>query len=190
MVAVRREHDFYPTPSWATKELLKRIHVRGVVLEPCVGKGDIARVLLNSPDVVAVPTNDLDRAHQADSHFDATDNRAWGFGTVIDWTVTNPPFTVAHKILPLALRHSRVGVAMLLRLTYLEPCEGRGLWLEEYPPEHLIVLPRISFTGDGDTDSVTCAWMVWSNGYVVGQRAIQIVCPVDERQGNLLEASA
>lgn len=174
---MRRPHDFYPTPSWATSELLKRIHVRGVVLEPCVGKGDIARVLLKDQGIVAVPTNDLDRAHQADSHFDATDSRSWGFGTPIDWVVTNPPFTVAHKILPLAYQHARVGVAMLLRLTYLEPCEGRAAWLAEYPPDHLIVLPRISFTGDGDTDSVTCAWMVWSKGFIVGARALQIAVP-------------
>jgi hypothetical protein len=46
-------------------------------------------------------------------------------------------------------------------MSYLEPVENRGVWLNEHPPTTLIVLPRISFTGDGKTDNVTCAWMVW-----------------------------
>jgi hypothetical protein len=50
---------------------------------------------------------------------------------------------------------------MLLRLSYLEPTEDRGAWLNSHPPTDLIVLPRISFTGNGKTDSVTCAWIVW-----------------------------
>lgn len=54
-----------------------------------------------------------------------------------------------------------VGVAMLLRLSYLEPTKDRGHWLNDHPPTQMIVLPRISFTGDGKTDSVTCAWMIW-----------------------------
>ncbi len=44
----------------------------------------------------------------------------------------------------------------------LEPCEGRGAWLAAHPPQALIVLPRMSFTGEGKTDSVTCAWVVWA----------------------------
>jgi hypothetical protein len=50
---------------------------------------------------------------------------------------------------------------MFLRLSYLEPVRNRGAWLAAHPPTGLIVLPRISFTGDGQTDTVTCAWMVW-----------------------------
>jgi hypothetical protein len=79
----------------------------------------------------------------------------------IDWIVTNPPFNVAAQIVPNAFNHAVKGIAMLLRLSYLEPVEDRGAWLNSHPPSDLIVLPRISFTGDGKTDSVTCAWMVW-----------------------------
>ena len=47
----------------------------------------------------------------------------------------------------------------------------RGAWLNEHPPTTLIVLPRISFTGNGKTDSVTCAWMVWEKNAIT-QRII------------------
>ena len=40
--------------------------------------------------------------------------------------MTNPPFKVAHLILPHAFKAARVGVAFLLRLTYAEPAKGRG----------------------------------------------------------------
>jgi hypothetical protein len=31
----------------------------------------------------------------------------------------------------------------------------------EHSLSKLIVLPRISFTGNGKTDSVTCGWFIW-----------------------------
>ena len=183
---MRRENDFYPTPEWATRELLKRLPViSGVVMEPCVGVGDMARVLVDAPGVANVLTNDVDTSRPAMSHADATDG-FWWRRQVCDWVVTNPPFCDADRIIPLAVKHAGRGVAALLRLTFLEPCEGRGAWLAEHPPTDLIVLPRISFTGDGNTDSVTCAWMVWD---VSAASTIQIVNPVDERQGSLLESA-
>ena len=182
---MRREHDFYPTPEGATRELLTRVSVTGSVLEPCIGAGDIARVLAEQALVVG---NDLDKQWPALMHEDATNKRWWNTLPYYDWIVTNPPFSKAHQILPLACEHARAGVAMLLRLTYLEPCEGRALWLSINPPHRLIVLPRISFTGDGKTDSATCAWFVWEWENL--QRGIEIVLPQDDAEQLPLEATA
>lgn len=184
---MRRENDFYPTPAGATQALLSRVQsIGGSVMEPCVGAGDIAAELEGDPRIEAVVANDLDkRWTAATTHADATDKRWWNALPMYDWVITNPPFVAAHKILPLACEHASRGVAMLLRLTFLEPCEGRALWLSVNPPHRLIVLPRISFTGDGNTDLVTCAWYVWEWGST--QRGIEIVLPaVDARQGSLL----
>ena len=182
----RRQLDAYFTPTWATQELLKRVRITGAVLEPCVGDGAIAGVL--GCYVPHVHTNDLDGNRLAGSHEDATDARWWASLPPVDWVVSNPPFGVAPKILPLALPRVRVGMAMLLRLSYLEPCEGRAGWLAENPPAQLIVLPRISFTGDGKTDSVTCAWMVWTT--VVEGGAIQVVPDPADLPGALLDGAA
>lgn len=180
----RRAHDFYPTPSWATRELLNRVDINGTVLEPCVGAGDMTRELAA---VGQLRTNDLDVTHQADSHEDATNKRWWNTLPQYDWVITNPPFNVAHKILPHACEHATKGVAMLLRLTYLEPCEGRDMWLSVNPPHRLIVLPRISFTGDGKADSVTCAWFVWE--WFNDRRGVEIVMPRQATQELFGEAA-
>ena len=43
---MRRSNDFYQTPAWATRALLARhTPITGVILEPCVGDGSIAREL-------------------------------------------------------------------------------------------------------------------------------------------------
>jgi hypothetical protein len=80
-----------------------------------------------------------------------------------DWIITNPPYNQAPAILPLAFQNCRVGMAMLLRLSYLEPCENRARWLAEHPPAKLIVFnPRPRFRADtGGSDSVTSAWFIW-----------------------------
>lgn len=160
----RRQNDFYPTPEWATKELTRRISIRGTVFECCAGDGAIARPL--ATDRSFVYTGDIDPAWSPLVCGDALERGFWNdaeniIEDGIDWIVTNPPFSVAPQIIPIAYSHASKGIAMLLRLSYLEPVENRGEWLNRHPPNMLIVLPRISFTGDGKTDNVTCAWMVW-----------------------------
>lgn len=154
---MRRKLDAYLTPEWATEELLHRVALSGDILECCAGQGDMAKVIALAR-VGEVYCNDLDPQTLWPNHWDATDPNKW---VKWDWVVTNPPFNVAPQIVPLAYEHARVGIAMLLRMSYLEPVENRGAWLNAHPPSDLIVLPRISFTGDGKTDNVTCAWMVW-----------------------------
>lgn len=159
---MRRHNDFYPTPEWATYELVKRFSVSGRIVECCSGDGAISRVLSALPDT-DVRTNDIDPKRCARRHDDATASYYWEQERQdgIDWVITNPPFSVSHLIVPQAYEWANAGIAMLLRLSWLEPCLNRLPFLEVHPPTDLIVLPRISFTGDGKTDSVTCAWMVW-----------------------------
>lgn len=168
---MRRKNDFYPTPDWATSELLKRVSIRGNVFECCVGDGAIAKAL--EGERTFLYTGDIDPQWKPMVCGDALERTFWrdaearvnaDYGDLepgIDWVVTNPPFNVAAQIVPAAFNHAHKGIAMLLRLSYLEPVEDRGAWLNQHPPTDLIVLPRISFTGNGKTDSVTCAWMVW-----------------------------
>lgn len=132
------------------------------ILEPCAGAGHIAAELPGT-----VYRNDLVGARPArrlqgrTARLDATMPEAWALFPAVDWVITNPPFSAAARILPLAYAHARQGVAFMLRLTFLEPCEDRGAWLAEHPLTGMIVLPRFSFDGSGSTDSVTTAWMIW-----------------------------
>jgi hypothetical protein len=157
---MRRNFDYYPTPEFATNALLNSGEpIGGLILEPCTGDDAIAEVLRNRAGMVV--TNDIDFSRTADFHQNILDAK-WLFGFEFNWIVTNPPFSLASQIVPLCYERATEGIAMLLRLSFLEPVESRGAWLNEHPPTTLIVLPRISFTNDGHTDSVTCAWMVWN----------------------------
>jgi hypothetical protein len=134
------------------------------VFEPCVGQGDIARHLRES----ILVTNDIDPNCQADTHRDARLAEAWpSNGLRLDWVVSNPPFSDALPILEQAIRHSR-NVAMLVRLSFLEPTRSRAAFWLAHQPTDLIILPRYSFrlndSGRRQTDSVTCCWLVFLRG--------------------------
>lgn len=159
----RRHMDFYETSAEAVDALVKHylgatFKKEALILEPCCGDGAIVRAL-KSYGYEDIITNDLDCTREAHAHYDASTAR-FGFGRKPNVVVTNPPFNKAFPIL-LNLHAQEMSVAMLLRLTFLEPTKERGEWLAAHPPTQLIVLPRYSFTGDGKTDRVTCAWMVW-----------------------------
>lgn len=165
----RRDLDFYPTgggkrrggespsPVWAAQSLYRRLPMIRNIAEPCVGTGDL---VVGRDDVLW--TNDVDDKREATFHLNAAAPAAWAQFPRVPWVVTNPPFNLAHQVLSCALDFALEGVAFLLRISFLEPTEQRAHMLARRPPTRMIVLPRISFTGDGKTDNVTCVWLVWS----------------------------
>lgn len=133
------------------------------VLECCSGRDAIANVLRGERGC-QVFTNDVDTRHPAQTHHDATDPAYWReIAPRVDWVITNPPFNIAMDVLRLAHLSAAVGVAFLLRKTFLEPTHDRGPWLMEHPPARIIGEPRYAFRGKG-SDSVSCDWMIWTAG--------------------------
>lgn len=161
-----RKLEIFETPPHYVAALFNEVSIFGYVYEPCVGDGAIWKPLLTLPSVRRVYTNDIDEETEAGGHFDATQPAAWkAFKThSLDWTITNPPFSLETEILSKALDHSR-NVAFLARLSFLEPTEEREHLLASNPPSQVIVLPRYSFRlneqGKKQTDNVTCCWLVW-----------------------------
>lgn len=158
----RNDLDYYETPSWMTKTLLHHhpLPAGARVLEPCAGDGAIARVLQAAG--LHVLTNDVDPRHVTTFHLDATRPGLWDLEIgEIDCVISNPPFNLAFQILQRAYERASMGVAFLLRKTFLEPTRARGAWLSAHPPTHIIGLPRHSFRGTG-SDSVSTDWMIWA----------------------------
>jgi hypothetical protein len=158
----KRPNEFYPTDQRVTKQLLKVLpSISGTILEPCAGALDMSNLLKAAGNKVI--TNDIDPSRQTDYHCDATKEEFWEAtkNLELDWVVTNPPDTLAHKIIPHAFKAAAKGIAMYVRLSYLEPCSNRAQWLSENPPDRIICLPRFSFTGDKKTDTMTRVWLVW-----------------------------
>lgn len=162
--------DFYPTPKPITRQLMQKNLVNGIVLEPCAGHNAISDVMDTQGNTESVFSTDILWPLTADrTTNDATDPQYWIESPKVDWVVTNPPFSVAEKIIPLAYEHADRGIAFLLRLSYLEPCNGRKLWLKQHANQMkrvMIVSPRIRFRSDTKgSDSVTCAWFIWDKRF-------------------------
>lgn len=157
--AKRRKWDFYETNADATEALVERIEIddRLTIVEPCHGHGAITRILRRSYPH-RIRTYDLDPEKAVDGT-ELADARTLVYEPD-DAVITNPPFDQAFEILTNAHKQG-VPCALLLRLSFPEPTLDRGTWLAEHPPEAMTVLPRHSYTGDGNSDSVTSAWMFW-----------------------------
>lgn len=110
--------------------------------------------------------------------------------------IVNQTGGLVHRIVRLAVEHAGVGVAMMLRLSFKEPTAtgtrarrltsgilvpaspARGPWLEAHPLTRELVMPRYSFTGNGKSDSVTTAWMIWSRVARGGLRTSACIAPM------------
>ena len=166
----RRINDAYFTTDGLVTALRSRVEIAGQVVEPANGYGAISR---HFPGCL---TNDINSLFPADWNEDAAAPEFWDrfhCWPIIaaaelhkaDWVVTNPPFNRAFDMLRLAWPRVRVGIAMLLRITFEEPTKERGLWLAEHSAylsdEIVFGQPRPCFTDDGRTDSATVKWFVW-----------------------------
>lgn len=175
--------EFYETPQTFTRYLCRELFIRRNVFEPCVGSGAIVRAAERAaesqwprPTATNIRqwiTNDLDERWPADYHEDAAREALWsrqGIEAIggIDWTVSNFPFTPAIEILTLALKYSRVGVAVHLRASIHEVLKtgARRTWMAKHTPTGILWLPRFAYqrsktTGKWTTDSVCACWVIW-----------------------------
>lgn len=173
-MTVRRRLDAYYTHRAQVTALLDHVPEigrYGLIAEPCAGGLDIAATLAVHGRRVVTGDIDPRLAHMVDHVHDARKEDSPIWRARPEWCITNPPYSAAFDILRVAFKHSSVGVALLLRLSFLEPIldrgrtPGRGEWLEQHQ-DHLAYImpfgtPRPSYTRDGGTDSVTTCWLVW-----------------------------
>lgn len=118
--------DDFPTPPWAGRALCDMLDRRGVPLhtqhawEPACNRGHLVRGLRDG--FAAVYASDIaDYGWPGmDAQFDFL--MRWPAGDLpdADWIVTNPPFRLAEEFVRLALDRARVGVAMFVRVAFLE----------------------------------------------------------------------
>lgn len=177
MTTERRPLDRYDTAPWQVRALLAHVpEIGGRIVEPCSGDNSIVNVLHEQLGATphregridSIITNDIDPETPAGMHMDATGRAFWELvGPRCDWVVSNTPYKMPDclEIVRHAVEHAQKGVALMLRLTFAEPTDTRyprGPWLEANPYQRQLVLPRYSFTGDGNSDSVTTAWFLWA----------------------------
>lgn len=170
--AERREpHDSlddFPTPCWATRALLERLPIApGMsVWEPAANRGYMTKALCES----------FDRVFASDIH-------DYGYGFDLQdfllpyedeprtsWVITNPPFRLAEEFLYRAREVASHGIALLVRLQWLEGINRwKRLFAPSPPARILLFTERLAmlkgrYDPAGDTKTAY-AWMVWQVPY-------------------------
>jgi len=178
--------DYYVTPEGPIRDFLLALceleHniLNSRILDPCAG-GD-AQHDMSYPKVIAgmnacvvprrrqvIQTVDTrkDSKAQVKADYLSAPASVWFGEPKPYFIVTNPPFLLAEQIIRKALADVAPGgfVGMLLRLNFFGSRARMPLW-KEYMPKYVFVHPiRISFTGDGKTDSIEHCHMVWQQGW-------------------------
>lgn len=156
--------DHFPTPPWATRALCEFLG-DGVqdqtALEPACAEGHMGKALCGYFGFVfASDINDYGYGAVRDYLFPYPDE------TTYDWTITNPPFRLAAQFIEKALKHSRRGVAMLVRTAFLESADRYAKLFSVTPPSDILqFVERVPmFKGRldraGSTATAYC-WLVW-----------------------------
>lgn len=191
---MRRENDLYTTNEKLVDLLFETYSPFGAIVEPCAGPGRMSGAINRWAEAQTI-TNDIDTRFDCDFHGDACDPMAdvWQSEYDFQWAISNPPFGIAEKMLPVIWGNVDSGMAMLLRLSYQEPTKGRHKWLidmSDHLRYQIIVNPRPMFrkgeinprTGKMyGSDQVTVAWFVWNKTWSWKTRGL--ACPFQYAHG-------
>jgi hypothetical protein len=160
----REKDDFYPTPSYAVEELLKREKFEGNIWECACGEGDISKVLISkSYDVIS--TDLIYRGYGEQQNFLESE-------LVADNIVTNPPYRNALEFIIQAKKRSRKKIAMFLKTVFLESEARYDMFQDKkYPLKTMYQFcKRVTLYKNGvkmkNSGMISYAWYVWDKDYV------------------------
>jgi hypothetical protein len=166
---IREEHDFYTTDPNSIKSLLDNYHIEGnSFYEPCCGDGAISKVLKERyPNANHFASDLIDRGY-GETGVDFLDyNNKYG-NTRSDWIITNPPFKLSLEFTLKALEQTNKGVAMFLRLQWVEGVRRYdSLFKDNNPHKILVFIKRQKSYKSGivsEGGSTMCfAWFIWNH---------------------------
>ena len=165
--------DFFPTPPWATRALIESVfehlHRKGhcqfqTAWEPACGEGHMAEVLREYfRSVHATDIHDYGYSH------DLINFLEWAPARTFDWIITNPPFDNSTEFVLRALKLAGTGVAMFVRLSWLESVGRYEKVFRDSPPTLVAIFTeRVPLhKGRWEQDGTTMTaymWLVWIKG--------------------------
>lgn len=166
----RRSVDDFPTPPWGTRALCEFLTDQGFdlsgmsVREPAANRGFMARPLAEHfQRVIASDLLDYGAGYPVEDFLFPYDIEP------ADWTITNPPFTLADQFVHRALETSRVGCAIIIRSAFLEGIGRYETLFRDRPPAFTLqFVERITIVKgrvDASAASATAySWIVWVHG--------------------------
>lgn len=163
--------DFFPTPPWAARaggELITCLDPDATTCwEPAAGEGHMVHGLADYFETVA--PSDI-HPFDGGAVYDFLTPGPPGVWTGegdggVDWIVTNPPFKDGEAFIRMAWKRARRGVAMLLRLAFVES-EARYHLFNEIPLSVLAPfserVPMVKGRWDPGASSATAyAWFIF-----------------------------
>lgn len=175
----RQEHDYYATEPRAVELLLELEEIRPLVLEPCVGEGHIAKVLVDTGHKL-ISTDLIDRGYGTGGVdiFDYHNENGVLYCkdcvvTNEDFDiVTNPPYKQVNKMTEHMLNLLNEGCRLIQfsKLTFLESKARKELF-KRYPLKTLHVSgSRLTAAKNGNfkrykRSAIAYGWFVWEKGY-------------------------
>jgi len=174
--------DDFPTPPWATRALCELLggadHLEGLSCwEPACNRGYMVRPLeeyfrrvwaSDVHDYSLDPGAGDAQERVVDFLFPGSESpniAAQG----VDWIITNPPFRLAEQFIERARDIARVGVAMLVRMQFLEGT-GRYKRLFSKNPPNMVAqfverVPMVKGRYDPKASTATAyCWLIWFQG--------------------------
>jgi hypothetical protein len=160
----REINDFYPTPSYAVEELLKREVFTGNIWECACGEGDISEVCKNY-------------GYETKS----SDLIDYGYGEKLDFLksdfisdniITNPPYKYALEFVLKSKKQSKNKICMFLKSVFLESDKRYDMFNDkEYPLKTMYQFSkRVSLYKGGmkmkNNGMIAYAWYVWDKSYI------------------------
>jgi hypothetical protein len=159
--------DYFPTPLWATRALCEHVIGDGnttwknyQAYDPACGEGHMARALGKYfKSVMATDIHPYGYGGVCDFLFPAN-----GFKT--DWVITNPPFRLAEQFIETACSMAQTGVAMLVRIAFLEGVGRYNNLFIKNPPSIIaqfserVPMFKGRVDAKGSTATAYC-WLVW-----------------------------
>jgi hypothetical protein len=167
----RQEHDFYPTPEYATEALLEREKFDGNILEPACGDGAISRVLERNE--YRVFSSDLYDYGYGNTGIDFL---KWNEFAEVNNIITNPPYKIATEFVLKSQDVANKKIAMLLKLVFLESISR---FEKIFNPDTLLTIwrlktvyvfsRRLKIYKNGiigkNSGLIAYAWFVWEFDY-------------------------
>ncbi len=163
----RQDNDYYATHPSVIKPLFDKESFALEIWECACGEGHLSKAMEEEKEVYS---SDIVQRGYAKDVFDFLK-----YDVVKDtidrprMIITNPPFDISREIIRKAMSDVEDNgfVIMLQRVNFMGGVtENRKFWEEMGMPRYIFVhRKRMSFTGDGKTDSIEYAHYVWQKGF-------------------------
>jgi hypothetical protein len=171
---VHKALDDYPTPPWSTRAMIKTLRQycwvpsldgSGSCWEPASNRGFMVRPLREFFKTVwHSDVHDYGAGAFVDDFL--LPSVKDGIALVPDWIITNPPFVMGTEFIQCALDRAQIGVAMLVRSSFLEGKKRYERIFRDLPPQFVMVyverVPMVSGRCAQDATTATAySWLVW-----------------------------